>query len=191
MSAERDNPSSFADAAAIRRAFDQSFAEAPRPWAEDTEELLGASVDGGSYLLRLREVTGLSARPRLVPIPSPMTEFIGVMGLRGSVVPVYSLGALLGHPSLAEDPAWVFLIGQGGATLGLGAREFTGHLRLARGAIAAQPGSDRSGLVRETARDGQHLRGVIDVGAVVASLQERVRALNGIGSGTGGGNKER
>ena len=188
MSAERPEvPSSFADAAAIGRAFDRSFDEAPRTVAEDTEDLLGASVDGGSYFLRLRDLTGLAARPRVVPLPSPVTEFIGVMGLRGSVVPVYSLGALLGHPSLSEDPAWVFLIGERSATVGLGAREFTGYLRLARGAIAAEPVSERGGLVRETARDGQHLRGVIDVGAVVASLQERVRSLIGIGSG----NKER
>ena len=195
MSAERDAPSSFSDAAAIGRAFDRTFAEAPRTVAEDTEDLLGASVGGGSYLLRLRDVSGLAARPKVVPLPSPVTEFIGVMGLRGSVVPVYSLGALLGHPSLSEDPAWVFLIGERSATVGLGAREFTGYLRLARRAFAAAPASERGGLVRETARNGQHLRGVIDVGAVVVSLQERVRSLSGvgigIGSGTASGNKER
>jgi chemotaxis signal transduction protein len=171
----------FTDAAAIARAFDATFTEAPRTVAEDTEELLGAAVAGGSYFLRLRDVKGLFSRPKIVPVPSPVPEFVGVMGLRGTVVPIYGLGALLGHGGPIDDLSWVLLVGEGSTRVGLGAREFTGYLRLERQAIATAP--ERGGLVRETARVGPHLRGVVDVEAVVAALRERVRSSSGMGSG--------
>jgi purine-binding chemotaxis protein CheW len=173
----------LADAAALARAFDQTFAEAPLTATEPTEELLGVGVGGGAYFLRLRDVRGLTSRPKVVSLPSPLPELVGVMGLRGAVIPVYALGPLLGHPSSVEEPAWVLLVGEAGAPVGLGVREFTGHVRVPRRDIAAAPVSRVGRLVRETARLGQQSRGVVDVGAVVASLWERVRPP--------GGNKER
>lgn len=177
-----DGVSPFDHAAAIARAFDETFAEAPQTVTEPTEDLLGVGVEGGSYFLRLREVRGLATRPIVVPLPSRLPFLLGVMGVRGAIVPVYALGAVLGHPSVLEQPAWVLLVGEERALVGLGVRDFTGHVRVPRRDIAAAPVSRGDRLTRETARLGQQARGVVDVEAVVAFLWERVRAS--------GGNKE-
>jgi chemotaxis signal transduction protein len=175
----REESSGADDAGTLARAFDQSFAASQQTTTEDTEDLLGANVEGGAYLLRLREVKGLVSRPAIVPVPTPVAEFLGVMGLRGNVVPVYGLGGLLGHPLRAERVVWVCLVDTGSTSVGLGVEEFTGHLRLLRREIATAPGANVGVHVRETARVGEVLRGIIDVRAVVASIQERVRTFSG------------
>lgn len=93
---------------ALREAFDRSYAQPPVLEAVRTEDLLAIRVAGNPYALRVAEIAGLFADRAVVPVPSAAPELLGVSGLRGAIVPVYDLAALLGCPARAA-PRWLVL----------------------------------------------------------------------------------
>ena len=93
---------------ALRDAFDRSFTEPPSPELAHTEEFLAVLIAGHAYALRVGEIGGLFADKVVAPVPSAVPHLLGVAGLRGTIVPVYDLGALLGYPSRAAA-RWLVL----------------------------------------------------------------------------------
>lgn len=112
----------------FRRAFDQAFAVAPTATVEVYEDLLAVRVAGDPYALRVREITGLVASRKIVSLPSRRPELLGVAGIRGSLVAVYSLAALLGYGVESKPPAWLALPAD--EPIGLGFEEFEGFFRV-------------------------------------------------------------
>jgi purine-binding chemotaxis protein CheW len=53
-------------------------------------------VAGDAYALRLEDVREVVPRPALAPLPGAPSSVLGVMNLRGDVVPVLDTAALLG-----------------------------------------------------------------------------------------------
>lgn len=95
----------------LAAAFDRAFAE-PFTIDEDARTLaLHIRVGETAYLLRLADVTLVGRAPRIVPLPSDRgsASQLGIAGIRGKLVTVFSLGALLGEPSTA--PKWIALAG--------------------------------------------------------------------------------
>jgi purine-binding chemotaxis protein CheW len=87
-------------AAAMRLAFDRSFAEPLRPATEAVENLLAIRIGTQAYALRLAEVAGLFADRKVTPVPGGDAALVGIAGFRGAIVPVYGLHTLLvAHPS--------------------------------------------------------------------------------------------
>ena len=84
--------------AEIRNAFDHSYAIPPASQVgEQIENLLAVRVAGDPYALRVGEISSLTNSRKTVALPSPVSELLGVAGIRGGFVPVYSLAALLGR----------------------------------------------------------------------------------------------
>ncbi len=115
MSAERDGSSARdggserhenATARELRRAFDASFALPARGRVADVERLLRLHLGADGYAFRLTDIGGLSAARKVVPIASAIPEVLGLAGVRGNLVPVYSLSALLGYGTETEPPRW-------------------------------------------------------------------------------------
>jgi chemotaxis signal transduction protein len=101
---------SYETADELRQAFDRSFALA-RDTGTDTaivRNLLAVRVGAHSYALRTAEVSGLFVDKKITWLPSPVSELLGIAGLRGSVLPVYDLGMLLGCPRSAA-PRWLLV----------------------------------------------------------------------------------
>jgi chemotaxis signal transduction protein len=96
---------------AMRDAFDRSFAEPPRGRIEEVENLLAIRVAGHAYALRVAEVASLAADRKIVAVPSAAHGLLGVAGIRGVIVPVYGLAALLGLADTASPPRWLALCG--------------------------------------------------------------------------------
>lgn len=158
-----------ARAADLRRAFDRSFAEAAGAAAVEVEDLLAIRVGGDPCALRLAEVRGLFADRRVVGLPKARPGLLGLAGLRGSLVPVYDLGALLGYPPAAA-PRWLVLAAA--APIGLAFEAFEGHLRLARGALVEGGGeAGRRRHAREVARTPDRPRPIVDVASVIQALR--------------------
>jgi purine-binding chemotaxis protein CheW len=157
----------------MRRAFDQAFAEAPPPPGAPAEGFLAVRMAGAPYALRLSEVAGLFKDRRLVPLPSPLAELRGLAGIRGTLVPVFDLAALLGHPA-AGDLRWLVLAPLPD-TLAFAFSAFEGLVRAAR--EEAAPARD---AVRPHAGTAIRLRDrpcpVVDVPSLVASIRARARA---------------
>jgi purine-binding chemotaxis protein CheW len=165
-------------AAALRAEFDHSFAALPATPAP-TEELLAIRVGGDSYALRLRGVLELVAGHPVSRLPSATPHLLGLAGLRGGVVPVFSLTSLLGAAGglPRETPRWLLLCAEE-EPFALAFDGFEGHLRLPTGALSCSaPGSARrftSGLAR-TAGGGRAPvdRALLDLPLIAAALRTR------------------
>jgi chemotaxis signal transduction protein len=94
-----DNAVSLAGrAAALRDAFDRSFAAARPPDPPPGEDLLAIRIAAERYAIRLSEIAGLYPDRRISPLPGSTPALRGIAGFRGVIVPVYDLAALLGQP---------------------------------------------------------------------------------------------
>jgi chemotaxis signal transduction protein len=116
--------------AELRNAFDQTFAiSAVSQAAEQIEDLLCIGVAGDHYAIKVSEISGLVNNRKAVALPSPVPELLGVAGIRGGLVPVYSLAALLGYSQDTGRPRWFALCGSE-EPLALAFSDFEGYLRI-------------------------------------------------------------
>ncbi|HEY4186517.1 MAG TPA: chemotaxis protein CheW [Polyangia bacterium] len=162
-------------AAELAREFDHSFAEPLRVAVRDVENLLALRAGKDDCLVRLSETRGLVEKPTIVHLPSRSAELLGIAGVRGSLVPVYSLAALVGQVAPTDPPPWLLLVESDGL-IGFAFEELAGYVRLDRHEIATLPPDDprRAGAsVAEAARVGEALRGIIGIPSLVAALKQR------------------
>jgi purine-binding chemotaxis protein CheW len=161
-------------AAALRCLFDSSFAAAASSMTEPLEDLLAIRVGADPYALRLSEIAGLYVDVKIVPVPSPVAQLLGIVGLRGKMAPVYDLAALLHYPP-AASPRWMILAGAS-QPVGLAFETFEAHLQVSRASLAdGEVRREGGGAVR------QHVRGVVRAADTlhpiihVASVVELIR----------------
>jgi purine-binding chemotaxis protein CheW len=157
-------------AAALRREFDQSFALPPRTESVATEDFLAVRIGAEACALRLGEISGLFADRKITPVPGGGPAQLGIAGFRGTILPVYSLQALLGRPS-PERPRW--LVVAAGAPVALGFEAFQGHLRVARSAVLTQKSAERRFHARQYIRAQSLVRPVIELASVLGALEFR------------------
>jgi chemotaxis signal transduction protein len=170
-------------AADLRRAFNQAFADPPRPAIPETEDLLAIRIAGDPYALRVSELSGLVSNRKVVPFPSTRTELIGLAGIRATLVPIYGLSALLGYGSPAPSTRWVALCG-GADPVGLAFEELEGFLRVLRADLFATEAFDSSKHhLSEIVRIGSGTRRIVDT-------RSSIRAIE-VGAGEPGSTKER
>ncbi|OYX26335.1 MAG: chemotaxis protein CheW [Rhodobacterales bacterium 32-66-7] len=75
---------------------------------------------GQSYCLDIARVREIRRWGPITPIPNAPPGVMGVMNLRGSVIPIYDLAARLGLPPATENPRNVIVVAMnGGETVGL------------------------------------------------------------------------
>ena len=158
-------------AAALRRRFDESFAAAALPQTERLEEFLAIRVASDPYVLGVAEIAGLHVDLKIVAVPSPVSQLLGIVALRGTMVPVYDLAALLDYPPSAR-PRWVVLA-RASQLVGFAFDTFESHLHLPEAAIAARD-----------AQTAAHLGGTVRAAAAVrpivrlTSLVELIKGRN-------------
>jgi purine-binding chemotaxis protein CheW len=157
-------------AAALRQAFDLTFAHAPSAGAAAVEGLLAISVAGDRYLLRLSEVAGLFADKTVVALPSPVAELLGIAGFRSRVLPVYDLAMLLGR---ARPGASRWLVVAAATSVGFAFEGFDGYLRVRQDAIVPARGfGGDGGHVREILQD-EVARPIIHLPSIVETVGTR------------------
>ncbi len=159
----------------LRADFDRSFAEPVRSHDAEHVELLAVRSGGRPYAIRLSQTSGLHPDRPVTPLPGPLPALLGLAGFAGTVVPVYDLAALLGHP-VADRPRWLVLA-TGAPPLGLAFHGLDGHVRVPASAIIAEAAGDGlRGTVRGLVTlPGGGTRPIIDVPAARAA----VHALTG------------
>jgi purine-binding chemotaxis protein CheW len=170
MSEIDETASLIGRAAELRLAFDRSFAAPLAAEAMATEDFLAVRIGVEACALRLGEITGLQAGKKITRLPGSDPALLGIAGFRGTILPVYSLGALLGRPS-AEAPRWLAVAA--GAPVALGFEAFQGHLRVACDAVLPRQATERRFYARDYVRAQSLVRPIIDLPSVVAAIEIR------------------
>jgi chemotaxis signal transduction protein len=121
-------PAVVSKAAELRNSFDRARAIPSSARAvEQVEGLLSIRVCGDHYAIRISEISGLANDRKVVPFSSSIPELLGVAGIRGGLVSVYSLAALLGYSREAEQARWLVLC-EAEESVGLAFSDFEGYL---------------------------------------------------------------
>jgi len=163
-------------AAAMRDAFDGSFAQARVVDRLDQHRLLALSLGGDPYALRMEEIASLAVDRRVTPLPSPVPEFAGIAGLRGAILPVYDLARLLGYPSVGRA-RWLTVLSA--APVAVAFATFDGYLVRPGGSIAFEAADGHSPHVRVVARAEDFVRPVISLESVLEAIRRRLPGPNG------------
>ncbi|HEV8679354.1 MAG TPA: chemotaxis protein CheW [Stellaceae bacterium] len=164
--------------AALRDAFDRSFAEARAPAPPASEDLLAVRIGAEPYALRLSEIAGLFAERRITPLPGSTPALLGIAGFRGTIVPVWDLAVLLGHE--AEAVRWLAMAAAEPVAFALAAVD--GHLRIALDAIVASTAGDGpQPHVRHFARLPGPMRPIVHLPSVLEAVRRLVATNLGPG----------
>lgn len=163
-------------AATLRRAFDHTFTEPVHGTVDDAEGFLAIRVGADAYAIRVGEVGGLFVDKKVIRLRSPMPEFLGLVGIRGVVVPVYSLRGLLGYPVTSDIPRWL-VVGGAHRALGLSFDEVEGYLRIRPSGLFPSRDPDARIHVAEAVSSGGLLRGVVGIRSIVEGVRRRTDAL--------------
>jgi purine-binding chemotaxis protein CheW len=142
--------------------------------------MLAIRAGGDPYAVQLAETAGLHADRRLTSVPGALPEMLGIAGIRGLLVPVYDLAALLGHGS-ASAPRW-FLLAQGREAVGLAFDAYEQHIRLPQASLDAA-GTTEPGDA--TAPAHKHLRGTLEVDGVLRPIIDVAALLRTLGARLG------
>jgi len=160
-------------AATLRRAFDDSFAAPARARSDEVERLLLLRIGDDAYALKLSEIAGLTTARKLVPLPSTIGEVLGVVGIRGEIVPVYGLAALLGYESVASAPRWFVLLADADA-VALAFDGFEGYIELASSDVhPVTPSGDGPAHVQALARARDRVVSVLAVRSLLETIKRR------------------
>ena len=123
-------------AAKLRTTFDASFAAPQATGAGAHVDVLAIRVTGDGYALRLSEVRAVHAERHLTPVPSPHPALLGLVGVRGLVVPIYDLRLLLGYGA-GPAPRWLALA-RAASPIGFAFEAFEAHWRLPLSAVVTE-----------------------------------------------------
>jgi CheW-like protein len=113
-------------ASELRDAFDRGFAAAPAVDPGTRHELLRIELAGEPYALVLAELSSLHVDLEIVPVPARTPALLGVIALRGAIVPAYDLRRLLGLAA-ARPPRWLAVAGASAFAFD----QFVGHFSVA------------------------------------------------------------
>ena len=160
-------------AADLRQHFDESFAAPPPSERPAQIDLLAVRIASEPFALRLAEVGGLLSGRKVVALPTTRPEFMGVIGHRGLIIPVYGLRAILGYPR-GEEARWMVLTG-GAERVGLAFDLYEGFLRLPAAQVAP-PGRPEAmpAHVRDVARLDDSTCPVLDLRSILDAVKKRI-----------------
>jgi chemotaxis signal transduction protein len=168
--------------AVLRREFEQSFARSAGGTQQATLDFLTIRVAGDSYALRLSEVRSLHAERKLVAVPSPLPELLGLSGFRSVLTPVYDLAQLLGYGF--QPPLRSLIVAENASPVAFAFGGFDAHLRVPPEAVSAPeslPGT-AAGVHGAVLSAGRALP-LLDLPALIAGIARRIKALGPLQEG--------
>ncbi len=141
--------------------------------AERIENLLAIRVCGDAYAIRISEISGLANDRKIVPLPSAISELIGVAGIRGALIPVYSLAALLGYGAEGAPGRWLALCGAG-EPVGLVFSQFEGYVMVPLSKVYTAEGKDEAQThVTHVVHTADVVRAVISIPLIREVIRRR------------------
>ncbi|HVT81301.1 MAG TPA: chemotaxis protein CheW [Phycisphaerae bacterium] len=163
-------------AAALRTAFDTTFAQPPTLSSTATTALLMVRVAGQQFAIKRSEMSGLAHADNIAPVPGPSAAFLGVTGLRGQILPIWSLAGLMGIAAAPPQPEeWLVLLGEGSRDACAFACETIEQTLVVSEEAFAQPSASDSASrnIQAVVRTDSALVPVLNLPALRASLRPR------------------
>ncbi len=155
----------------LRREFDLAFA---RPEEDRSRAagmaLLGVGVRDLPLALPLEALASIDAGRVVEPLPGAAPGVLGLAGLRGQLVAVFDLAALLGLPGSGPAPRWFATIRRA-PSIAVAFGRFEGRFDAAGPAPEVETSAPRVPFVSHHVRDGSTVRAVVDLDAVLSSLE--------------------
>lgn len=139
-------------------------------------EFVTFCAGGQSFSIDITDVREIRRWSPVTPLPHAPTEVLGVMNLRGSVIPIYDLAARFGLPPTTENARNVIVVAKHDSqVLGLLVESVSEILSVNRSQIQETP-DVRSECAQRTVTGvitvGDGMTRVIDLGAVVQLRQK-------------------
>jgi chemotaxis signal transduction protein len=171
------------DAGELKRRFDSTFALPRAEQREAFERFIRVETAGQPYAFRVREISGLLPAKDVVPLPVGSAAPFGLLGLcgvRGALVPVFSLAALLGQGSAGargadEAPQWLVLCGRADdgrlGLVALGVSRFLGYAEATRSFIHSAAPGGRSVHVPEILEAAEAFHNIVSVESLTHAIQ--------------------
>jgi chemotaxis signal transduction protein len=155
-------------AAELRSEFDRSFARAYPTPPPPQQDLLAVRVADHDYMVSLDEVLSIHADRKVVPLPTLRPALLGLVGVRGSILPVYDLRQLLGYPKGTVAPRWLISVRAPGPFT-VAFERLDGHLRLPRAQLLAPTVSGtETAFIRGSVTTESGPRPLLDLAALFA-----------------------
>jgi purine-binding chemotaxis protein CheW len=126
---------------------------------------LRVRAGGEDYALPVKDVIEVAELGRITPVPGASSAVLGVRNLRGAVLPVVDLAAVLGLPR-TEPCQRIVIAEQAGCRAALAVDSVTGVEQLP---VAAEE-TESPHLIGAVLSDGA-LVGVLDVGSLLNTVQ--------------------
>lgn len=164
----------------LRRAFDRSFAEPAIQPAQTVVRLISLEVAGRPLAIETGQIAGLAKVKRIVPLPSRIPELLGIAGIRGGVVPVFSLAALLEIESRG-NPQWLALA-KSETSMALAFDALTGQVEVAAPDIYPDEVEGRIAFVRMLVRIGAEVRPLLDIFRIAQEIHRKAGLADSAGS---------
>lgn len=160
--------------AAMRRLFDESFASPEQLGSKPIEHMLAIKLGLDSFAVCISDISGLTvAKGMILSVPSIVPELIGITGIRGVLVPVFSLAALLGIGPGTLPCRWLLLCGERQTMIALAVDLVESYLKVPVDRIHAQGMGSSTRHIKETIEYGDIPRGVIDLAQLVEQIKAR------------------
>ena len=94
----------------LKRSFDQSFQQPLVERGQELVHLLIVRIGSSRFALKVADLAGLARAQTVVPIPGADSALLGLAGLKGRMVAVHSLAAMIGCQELStEQNRWMVL----------------------------------------------------------------------------------
>lgn len=163
-----------ATALEFRKAFDKGYALPPPALAsEQMESLLAIRLAGDPYAIRVSQITGLVADKKVIVVPSPIPWLLGMAGIRGTLVPVYSLASVVCNDRDMGHARWLAVY-EREEPVGLAFSDFEGYLKVLSTQIC--PAGQNHAIrehVQDAVRTGEVVRAIVNIPSVVETIKRR------------------
>ena len=94
----------------LKHSFDLTFQQPLVERSQELVHLLIVRIGNARFALKVADLAGLARAQTVVPIPGADAGLLGIAGLKGRMIAVYSLAAMIGSSELStEQNRWMGL----------------------------------------------------------------------------------
>jgi len=128
----------------LKRSFDLTFQQPLVERGQEVVHLLVVRIGTARFALKVADLAGLARAQTVVPLPGADSGLVGLAGLKGRIVAVYSLAAMIDCPELStEQNRWMVLC-RCEKEIALGFTAVTGTIMVPRTELSpVSPGAPR------------------------------------------------